>query len=167
MRAITATLAIFVLSCSDPVTIDPKTVCASAQSFSLAAGPNAVALKVGTTSDTGAFVALNPNDPLKRQFGSQGGSHVWGAALLYAPTTRPWVLTFRLTDASGAVAGTALVSVDSCGGGVAVVTGERIFLQFGEPAPDDAGAAHSELSLVASTMTGEPLSAEDHVAVQF
>ena len=153
-------------SCSDPPAIALQTRCASGASLSHSADPSVAAIHLGTTSSTGSFAELKANDALTKVFGSQGGTHVWGSALLYAPTSENWLLTFRLSDTDGNVIASTDQQVTSCAGGVVVLTGVRVVYGY-SPVPTDAGAQLSdELSVVATTYPDRGVVVQDRVPVQ-
>ena len=102
------------------------------------------------TTDANGFRAVVPGETLVAVFGNQGGSHVWGAARLYAPTEAPWVVHFALTGADLAGLGEATFKVDSCPGGVVELTYVKVFLYATPPFdgvlsvavdPDESGSA--------------------------
>lgn len=113
---------------------------------------------LGTTDASGAFAALTPDETLGVVHGPQGGTHVWGAARLYAPQDGTWTLRFALKDAGGAELAAVAEVVEACAGGVVEETYVTVFLHVSAPTagvlsvdatPSGAStaAAHAEVSI--------------------
>lgn len=149
------------LACG-PSTPSETIKCGDATALASFPDKSAPAIKLGTSTAAGDFAALTPGQAVSIVHGAQGGQHVWGAAMLYAPTKDKWVLSFKLTDGSGKVVANSAVPVDACAGGVAVVTNERVvFLSY--PTPPVSGVLSVDAQLLAGADGGAVL--HDEVAI--
>lgn len=95
--------------------------------------PNAPFVWLGTTAGEGTYRALTPNETLPSVSGPQGGSHVWGAARLFAPGGGLWTLHFTLTGDGGGMLGDVTQVVEACPGSVVEVTNITVFLRQNPP----------------------------------
>lgn len=87
---------------------------------------------IGTTGDDGVFRPVTDGETLSIVHGAQGGTHVWGAARLYAPGAGTWRLRFGLTSPDGE-AGSIEQALAACAGGVAEVTYVTVFFSAVPP----------------------------------
>lgn len=118
-------------------------------------------LWVGTTDDSGGYRPVQPKETLSSVSGPQGGSHVWGAARLYAPDDAVWTVSFALRGDDGSVLGSVTVAADSCAGGVVELSYVTVFLQQSPPF-----AAVLSVDASPSGGSSQPVQAEVPVMVQ-
>lgn len=139
------------ITCAPEGAVDVEAPPDPAQSF----------LWVGTTDDSGGYRAIQPNETLHPVSGPQGGSHVWGAARLYAPDVAVWTVSFALRGEDGGVLGAVTVAAESCAGGVVEISYVTVYLEHAPPF-----SAVLSVDAVPSQGSSAPVHAEVPVMVQ-
>jgi hypothetical protein len=123
--------------------------------------PTQAFIWVGTTDDSGGYRAVQPNETLHPVSGPQGGSHVWGAARLYAPDDTVWTVRFDLHGEDGGLLGSVTVAADSCAGGTVEISYVTVFLEQSPPF-----SALLSVDAIPSQGSSQPVHAEVPVMVQ-
>ncbi len=86
-------------------------------------------VEIGRVDMAGVFEELTAEQVYVREFGSQGGQHIYLSLRFYAPEGESdWAHTFRITDGQGMEFGSRSTQHETCAPGWTVLENIRVFV---------------------------------------